>query len=102
MNPEEKALLERVVALSEENNRILEKMRKSGRINNIFRVCYWILIIGLSFGAFYFVQPYIDSLQSSLSSFGGGTSAAASASTGNNTPSAEAQAQQLNALLKKL
>jgi hypothetical protein len=66
MTPEERSLLERTAALTEENNAILRKMRRSSRWQLAFQIFYWVLIIGLTFGAFYFIQPYINSLMGAL------------------------------------
>lgn len=70
MTPEEKALLERTAALAEENNAILRGLRRSNRTAVIMRVLYWVVIIGLSFGAFYLIQPYFSFLTGLA---GGGT-----------------------------
>ena len=59
---EHKDLLEKIMKLTEENNMLLIQMRRSARIGTFFRAVYWLIIIGLSIGAFYFVQPYINSL----------------------------------------
>jgi hypothetical protein len=63
MSPEERELLEKSVTLAEENNKLLHSMRRSQRLSTIARVLYWVLIIGISFGAFYFLQPYVDQLK---------------------------------------
>jgi hypothetical protein len=63
MTPEEKALLENTLSLVKENNEILRSIRRTSRISTALKVFYWVLIIGLSFGAFYFIQPYIDSIK---------------------------------------
>ena len=60
MNPDEKDLLEKTYELSKENNHILKGLRSSNRWGTSFRIFYWIVIIGISVGAFYFVQPYAD------------------------------------------
>ncbi len=60
MTPEEKHLLERTLKISEENNALLKSMRRYTRIGTIFRLLYWGLIIGVSVGAFYFIQPYVN------------------------------------------
>jgi hypothetical protein len=60
MTPEERSLLERTHALAEENNKMLRSIKRSGRIAVILRALYWLIIIGISVGAFYFIQPYID------------------------------------------
>ncbi|MDE1974950.1 MAG: hypothetical protein KGI49_00330 [Patescibacteria group bacterium] len=70
MTPEERALLERTAASVEENNKILRGLRRSNRTAIIMRVVYWIVIIVLSFGAYYLIQPYFDFL-TSLGSGGG-------------------------------
>ncbi len=62
MNPEERSLLEKTYALAEENNTLLKKIHRSNRFSLIVKSIYWFLIIGLSVGAFYFIQPYINSL----------------------------------------
>ncbi len=61
MNPEDKKLLQEVHDLSKENNKILHGIRRSNRWSSIFRAIYWIIIIGVSIGAFVFLQPYITS-----------------------------------------
>jgi len=69
MPPEEKELLEKSVSLAEDNNKILRSMRNSMRWGRIMTVVYWILIIGISVGAFYFLQPYVDQVVRTYGSF---------------------------------
>ena len=101
MTPEEKALLERAVALSEENNVLLKKMLRSAKISTFLRVCYWVLIIGFSFGAFYLIQPYINTLQSTVQQLQGNTQSNSSVATGGSAD-LQSQVQTLNSLLKKI
>lgn len=61
MTPEEKSLLERTYKLAEENNSILRGIRRVNRWGIAFKTFYWVIIIGAAFGAFYFLQPYIES-----------------------------------------
>lgn len=73
MDPESKELLQKTFALAEENNKILHKMRRSQMIASVIRVFYFIIIIGIAVGSFYFLQPYIDkgiNLYNSLSATG--------------------------------
>ncbi|MFA6076846.1 MAG: hypothetical protein WC735_02100 [Candidatus Paceibacterota bacterium] len=63
MSPEERELLNRSVALAEENNKMLHSMRRSMRLASITRAIYWIFIIGSAVGAFYLLQPYVDQLK---------------------------------------
>ncbi len=63
MTPEERELLHRSVALAEENNDILRSMQRSMRFGRIMSVIYWVFIIGSAVGAYYLVQPYVDSIK---------------------------------------
>ena len=67
MNPEERSLLERTYRLCEENNEILKSIRLSNRVSMVMRVIYWLVIISISFGAIYFIQPYVNFLSSAVS-----------------------------------
>jgi hypothetical protein len=60
MNPNEEDLLKKTYELSQENNKILKGIRSSNRWSTLFKVFYWVIIIGIAVGAFYYVQPYID------------------------------------------
>ena len=62
MTPDEKELLEKTHSLAQENNKILRSIRSSNRWSSVFRVIYWIIIIGASIGAFYYIQPYANLL----------------------------------------
>ena len=66
MNPEERSLLERTYKLAQENNEILKAIRLSNRVSIALRIGYWVVIIGLSFGAIYFIQPYVNFLTSAV------------------------------------
>ena len=62
MTPEERELLQRSVELAEENNSILHAMRRSMRLARIMSIIYWVVIIGSAIGAFYLIQPYLESI----------------------------------------
>jgi len=62
MDPESKKLLEETYSLTKENNAMLSSIKRSMLWARVVTVVYWIAIIGVSVGAFYFVQPYIDQL----------------------------------------
>ena len=61
MTPEEKELLKRSVALGESNNDILRAMQRSMRISRFMSFIYWVFIIGSAIGAYYLIQPYVES-----------------------------------------
>jgi hypothetical protein len=63
MDQEDKIKLARALELSEENNNILKKMLRNMRWGRLFRVLYWGVIIAVSVGAVYYVQPYVDQMQ---------------------------------------
>ena len=62
MTPEERSLLERTHKLAEENNKILHSLRRANRFATVMTIGYWVVIIGVSFGAYYVIQPYIESI----------------------------------------
>ena len=64
MTPEEKELLHRSVALSEENNDMLKSLRRHARMARLMTFIYWIAIIGAGVGAYYYFQPYIQKVSS--------------------------------------
>ncbi len=49
------------------------KIRKTQKMQANVRAAYWIFLILLGLGAFYFVQPFIDQLKDAYG-FGGGNS----------------------------
>ena len=64
MTPEERQLLIQTSRLVEENNKILRKMHRAALWGRIVRILYWAVIIAFSVGAYYYVQPYIEQVQS--------------------------------------
>jgi len=62
MTPEERELLKRSVELAEENNDILRSMRRSMRFARIMSIMYWVVIVGSAVGAYYLIQPYVESI----------------------------------------
>ena len=62
MTPEERTLLMQSIKLAEENNKMLRGMRRSARIASVLRILYWVIILGSAFGAYYAIQPYLNSV----------------------------------------
>ncbi len=62
MDPMDKKINE-LLKVTEENNIMLRKMKRSMRIATIMRVVYWVIVIGVAVGAYYFIQPYIEQAQ---------------------------------------
>ena len=59
--------LNQILEKVEENNNILRKMRRASIWGDVFRIFYWTIIIVSAVGAYWFVQPYVDTLKSSYS-----------------------------------
>jgi len=70
MTPEEHRLLTETRELVEESAKILKNIQRTNRFSLAFRVLYWIVILGASAGAYYLIQPYIDTLKEAYSSLG--------------------------------
>jgi len=62
MTPEEKRLLEETAKLAKENNVILRKMRRSAIWGSIFKVIYWLVILGGLAVSWYYIEPYINTI----------------------------------------
>ena len=64
-----KEQLAEVTKLTRQNNKIMRKIERSARIGLIFRTIYWVLIIGSMLGAYYYMQPYIEDINSIYEQF---------------------------------
>ena len=62
MDPESKKMLQDTFHLAEENNNMLHEMRRAQRIARFMTLVYWVFIIGSAVGAYYLIQPYVESL----------------------------------------
>ena len=63
MTPEERTLLENTYNLAKENNELIRSLHRSSKWSMWLKVLYWVLIIGLSVGAFHFFQNYLSVLE---------------------------------------
>jgi hypothetical protein len=71
MTPEERELFRQTFDLVKENNVMLRKMRRTQLWGAFTKVLYYGLIVGSFFGAYYLIQPYLQSL---VGAVGGDTS----------------------------
>ena len=62
MTPEERELLNRSVELGEENNKMLHSIKRSMFMARLMSWLYWLIIIGVSIGAFYYIEPYLNKM----------------------------------------
>jgi len=82
MTPEERKMLEETRAIAEETNLLAKSIKRSLQVSTTIKVLYWVVIIALSFGAYYLIQPYVNTLKSSLGDMQGGGAQTADQSTG--------------------
>lgn len=52
--------IQEIKKLTEENNEILLSIQRKARFTFFFKLLYWLVIIGIAAGAFYFIKPYIE------------------------------------------
>ncbi len=62
MDPLINARLKGIEEKLEENHQLLVKVRRVQRHGQYFKIFYWVLIILATFGAFYYIQPYLAQL----------------------------------------
>lgn len=54
--------LEETREIVERNHEILKSIESTMFWRRVFSIVYWVLIIGIAIGLFYFLDPYIDRL----------------------------------------
>ncbi len=62
MDDETKKLIVDNYALNKENNVMLKKLINFQKWNQVYKVVYWAVIILFSFGALYFIKPFLNTL----------------------------------------
>ncbi len=60
MNEDEKAILKKTLELAQENNKMLHSIRRQMIWGRVFRIAYWVVIIGAAIGLYYYIDPYIN------------------------------------------
>ena len=61
-----KVLLRENIEVSKESLKILKKINRGRIWGNVFSVLKWTLIIGLSFGAYYYIEPFFSQYLNTL------------------------------------
>ncbi len=54
--------IDQILKLTEDNHAMLKKIRGTQKTAQMFRAIYWIVIIALTFGAYVFIQPYLEKI----------------------------------------
>jgi hypothetical protein len=62
MDPEYMRRLDRIEEMVEENRDILRKLNRARKIGIATRIIYWIFVLALAFGAYYYIEPYVGDL----------------------------------------
>ena len=71
MDSESKQLLQNMLALAEENNKMLLQIRKVQKRGTLWRVLKLVVIIGVTLGAFHYVEPYLNKVMDFYDSVSG-------------------------------
>lgn len=64
MDPEIRNMLQQNLDLARENNEMLKKIRSIQKWQQVYRIAYWVVVLGISFGAYYYLQPYLEKVLS--------------------------------------
>jgi len=59
-----------ILEMVKENNRILRKIRRGAVVGTFLSILYWVIIIGISVGAYYYIKPYLGSFNTIIQSVG--------------------------------
>ena len=71
MDPESKKLLEDTFHLAQENNKMLQKVRSVQKWAVFWSSLKILLIVGITLGSFYYLEPYINKIIDLYSSISG-------------------------------
>ncbi len=62
-----KRLLKKNLAISEESLKLLKKVRRTQKISSFVKFLRWAIIILLAFGAYYYIQPFMETFWQTVS-----------------------------------
>lgn len=57
-----KEMLRKNLEVSQESLKILKKMNRARVVGGVLKVFKWVIVIGISFGAYYYIEPYLKGL----------------------------------------
>ena len=65
MDPDIKELLRRNIAIAEDTNRTVHKLRRAAAWGQFWRIAWWLIIFAVSAAAYYlYLQPYVQKIES--------------------------------------
>ncbi len=71
MDPETRRMLEKTLELTKENNVMLHKVRGVQKRMAFFGFLRFLIIVGVAFGVFYYLEPYLNKIMDFFVSIGG-------------------------------
>ena len=66
MDEDDNKILEKLLYISEQNNRLLRRMRREVLIARYIHVLYWIIIVGIAVMSYNYLKPYLGNLTAAL------------------------------------
>ena len=67
--------IDALTKIVEENHMMIENLYRRARMATVFIFIKWFIIIGITIGSFYYIQPLIDNLIGIYSGISGGSGA---------------------------
>ena len=52
--------LRRIEDMTESNQKMIKSLHLAYRISYVFSIIKWVIIIGVTLGSFYYLQPYLE------------------------------------------
>lgn len=75
LDPEIEDLLRENIKVSKENNELLHKIWSDVKYKRVLKFLYWAILIALTLGAYYYIQPIVEGITGSYGSIKGGIDA---------------------------
>ena len=74
-DPELQNLMRENLRVSKENNELLHKIWRDVQYKRLFKFVYWGIIIAITLGAYYYIQPILETISGNYGSLRGGIDA---------------------------
>ena len=71
MDEETKSLLEESLAIGKDNRRMLKKLLSYRRLEAIYSVLKWVIVLGIGLWTYYYLQPYLDQVLAAYNQLNG-------------------------------
>ncbi|MEN9649659.1 MAG: hypothetical protein RL094_626 [Candidatus Parcubacteria bacterium] len=54
--------LKKLAQMTEDNNAMLHSIQRRARMSFLFMILKWLVVLGLTIGAFYYIQPFLEKI----------------------------------------